>query len=425
VAQREIVRSIDRLEPRWERDVGWKVTVCSSVEEVRLAVSPIWHYFGRSAPTEDQVEPLARVLPAERVHAAWDGDRVIGGAGAFPFELTVPGGRIRAAGVTVVGVLPSHRRRGVLRAMMRAQLDACREQGESVAYLWASEDTIYTRFGYGMASLAAEIDIGRERSAYHAPVEPLGQTRLVPLGEAEPLVAAVWERVAIVTPGMFARTSAWWQARSLADSAWRRRGGGDLQCAVLEVHGRSTAYALYRLNPAYDRGVPTGTLDVIEAMGDSPGSTRAIWRFLLDVDLIARVRAGVLPIDHPLVFLMAEPRRLRMSLRDGLWLRLVDVGAALASRAYATADSVVIEVADEFCPWNRGRWRVKAGAVERTNDLADLSGDVAALGSVYLGGFTWAQLARALRVTELRPGAVARADALFRHDVAPWCPEIF
>jgi predicted acetyltransferase len=405
--------------------VGWKVTVCSSVEELRLAVSPIWHYFGRSAPTEDQVEPLARVLPPERVHAAWDGDRVIGGAGAFPFELTVPGGRIRAAGVTVVGVLPSHRRRGVLRAMMRAQLDACREQGESVAYLWASEDTIYTRFGYGMASLAAEIDIARERSTYHAPVEPLGQTRLVPLGEAEPLVAAVWERVAAVTPGMFARTSAWWQARSLADSAWRRRGGGDLQCAVLEVHGRATAYALYRLNPAYDRGVPTGTLDVIEAMGDSPESTRAIWRFLLDVDWVARVRAGILPIDHPLVFLMAEPRRLRMSLRDGLWLRLVDVGAALAARGYATADSVVIEVADEFCPRNRGRWRVKAGAVERTNDPPDLSGDVAALGSIYLGGFTWAQLARALRVTELRSGAIARADALFRHDVAPWCPEIF
>jgi predicted acetyltransferase len=132
-----------------------------------------------------------------------------------------------------------------------------------------------------------------------------------------------------------------------------------------------------------------------------------------------------LPIDHPLVLLMAEPRRLRLSLRDGLWVRLVDVGAALAARSYSTADSVVIEVADEFCPWNQGRWRVKASAVERTNAPADLSGDVTALGSVYLGGFTWAQLARALRVTELRPGAVARADALFRHDVGPWCPEIF
>jgi predicted acetyltransferase len=401
------------------------VRVCSSVEDVRMAVSPIWHYFGRSAPSEDQLESLARVLPAGRVHAAWDGDRVIGGAGAFPFELSVPGGRIRAAGVTVVGVLPSHRRRGVLRAMMRAQLDACREQGESLAYLWASEDTIYGRFGYGVASLVAEIDLARERSAYHAPAEPLGQARLVPLAAAEPLVAAVWERVAAVTPGMFARTSAWWQARSLADPAWRRRGAGELQCAVLEVHGHSTAYALYRLNPAYDRGVATGTLDVVEAMGDSPESTRAIWRFLLDVDWVARVRAGVLPIDHPLVLLMAEPRRLRLSLRDGLWVRLVDVGAALAARSYSAADSVVIEVGDEFCPWNQGRWRVKAGAVERTNAPADLSGDVTALGSVYLGGFTWAQLARALRVTELRPGAVGRADALFRHDVGPWCPEIF
>jgi len=96
-----------------------------------------------------------------------------------------------------------------------------------------------------------------------------------------------------------------------------------------------------------------------------------------------------------------------------------------AGSAAASAEPGVIEVADEFCPWNQGRWRVKAGAVERTNAPADLSGDVTALGSVYLGGFTWAQLARALRVTELRPGAAARADALFRHDVGPWCPEIF
>ena len=390
-----------------------------------MAVSPIWHYFGRSGPSEDQVEALARVLPAERVHAAWAGDRVVGGAGAFPFELTVPGGRVRAAGVTVVGVLPSHRRRGVLRAMMRAQLDAFREQGESVAYLWASEDTIYARFGYGVASIAAEIDVARERSAFYTAAEPPGQTQLVPLGEAEPLVAPVWERVAAVTPGMFARSSAWWQARALADPVWRRRGGGELQCVVLEAHGRSTAYALYRVTPAYDRGIPTGSLDVVEAMGDSPESTRAIWRYLLDVDWVARVRAGVLPSDHPLILLMAEPRRLRLSMRDGLWVRLVDVGAALAARSYATTGSVVIEIADEFCPWNQGRWRVTAGAVERTSDPADLSGDVTALGSAYLGGFSWAQLARSLRVTELRPGAVARADALFRHDVAPWCPEIF
>ncbi|PYN90595.1 MAG: GNAT family N-acetyltransferase [Candidatus Rokuibacteriota bacterium] len=406
--------------------MDWKVRACSSVEELRTGVSPIWHYFGRSGPTDDQIESLARVLPAERLHAAWDGGRVVGGAGAFPFELTVPGGRVRAAGVTVVGVLPSHRRRGVLRAMMRAQLDACRRNGEPIAYLWATEETIYGRFGYGLASLAAEIDFPRERSAYYARAESFGETRLVPLREAEPLVAPVWERVAAVTPGMFARSSAWWQARALTDPAWRRGGGGELRCAVVEARGRSAAYALYRVNLSIDRGVQTGSLDVIEAMGDSPEATRAIWRFLLDVDWTARIKSWLLPVDHPLVLLVAEPRRLRLSVRDALWVRLVDVGAALAARAFAATGSTVIDIADEFCPWNQGRWRVSADGVERTNEPADLAGDVTALGSVYLGAFTWAQLARALRVTELRPGGLARADALFtRHDPAPWCPEMF
>ena len=157
--------------------VDWKVRACASVDELRNAVSPIWHYFGRSGPTEAQLAPLASVLPAERVHAVWDGGRAVGGAGAFPFTLTVPGPRIRAAGVTVVGVLPTHRRRGVLRAMMRAQLDACHAAGESVAYLWASEDMIYGRFGYGVASYALEIDLARDRTTFYAPAEPFGRSK--------------------------------------------------------------------------------------------------------------------------------------------------------------------------------------------------------------------------------------------------------
>jgi predicted acetyltransferase len=405
--------------------LDWKVRACSSLEELRAAVSPIWHYFGRTGPTEAQIASLARVLPAERVHAVWDGERAVGGAGAFPLMMTVPGGRIPAAGVTVVGVLPTHRRRGVLRSMMRAQLDACHDNGESVAYLWATEDTIYGRFGYGLASYAIEIDLPRERSAFYAPAEPFGQAKLVPLAEAEPFVAPIWERVATVTPGMFARSSAWWQARALADPDWRRRGGGDLQCAVVEHEGRPAAYGLYRVNWSADRGVQTGSLEVVEAMGDSPEATRAIWRFLLDIDLVARVRASLLPVDHPLLLLVAEPRRLRASVRDGLWVRLVDVGAALAARSYAAPGTVVIEVADAFCLWNQHRWRVGADGIRRTDDAPDLSCDVTALGSVYLGGVTWAQLGRSLRVAERRPGALARADALFLSDAAPWCPEIF
>ena len=402
-----------------------EVRPCSSAGDLHAAAGPIWRYFGRSAPRDEFIEQLGRVMPAERALVAWDGGRAVGGAGAFPFVLTVPGGRVAAAGVTGVGVLPTHRRRGVLTAMMRTQLDGCRERGEAVAYLWATEDTIYGRFGYGVASFSGEIELLRERSAYHGAFESSVHARLVPLDEAEGLVAPVYERVTAGTPGMFARTSEWWQARALPDPDWRRRGAGELQCVVLESAGGPTAYALHRISPAFERGVQTGAVEVVEAMGDSPEATRAIWRYLLDVDWMARVKAWLLPLDHPLLLLLAEPRRLRFNIRDGLWVRLVDVGAALSARSYLTGDSVVVEVADGFCPWNAGRWSISGGGVKRTEHEPELRCDVTALGSVYLGGFTWAQLARALRVEEVRAGAIARADALFRASCAPWCPEIF
>lgn len=192
-----------------------------------------------------------------------------------------------------------------------------------------------------------------------------------------------------------------------------------------DVRPCSSAYALYRLNMAFDRGVQTGSVEVIEAMGTSPGSTRALWRFLLDIDWMARIRATLLPLDHPLLLLLAESRRLRVGVRDGLWVRLVDVGTALAGRSYAAQDSIVIDVADQFCPWNEGRWRVAAGGVERTDSRPELRCDVTTLGSAYLGGFTWAQLARAFRVEELDRDAIRRADVLFQGERAPWCPEIF
>jgi predicted acetyltransferase len=398
---------------------------CASAEEVRDAIAPIGYYFGRSAPHEDQAERLTRVLPAQRVYAAWEGGRAVGGLGAFPFKLTIPGGRVPAAGVTVAGVLPTHRRRGVLRAMMRALLDVCYDQHEPVAYLWATEDTIYGRFGFGLASFTAEMDLARERSTFHAPFAASGRVQLVSPGAAEELLAPIYERVAVATPGMFARSSTWWQARTLSDPEWRRGTNGDLQCAVLENEGRPSAYALYRVNSAFERGLQTGSVAVIEAIGDSPEATRAIWRYLFDIDWMARVKARLLPLDHPLLLLLAEPRRLGFSFRDGLWVRLLDIETAMSARSYQGQGSVVIEVIDEFCPWNAGCWRVGSDGVERTDQAPGLRCDVNALGSVYLGGFTWTQLARALRVNELLSGAIAHADALFQVRGAPWCPEIF
>ena len=402
-----------------------EIRPCASADDVRQALAPIRHYFGRSAPNEDQAERFTRVLPAERIYAAWEGSRAVGGLGAFPFRLTIPGGSVPAAGVTIAAVLPTHRRRGVLRAMMRALLDACHERGEPVAYLWATEDTIYGRFGFGLASFTAEIDLPRERSAFHASFASWGHVQLVPPATAEQLVAPIYERVAVNTPGMFARSSAWWQVRTLDDPEWRRGPNGDLLCAVFEDGGLPRAYALYRMNSAFERGLQSGSVAVVEAVGDSPEATRAIWRYLLDIDWMARVKAGLLPLDHPLLLLLAEPRRLGFSLRDGVWVRLLDIKTALSARSYQPEGSVVIEVTDEFCPWNAGCWRVSSAGVERTGEAPGLHCDASGLGSVYLGGFTWTQLARALRAQELIPGAIARADTLFQVTSAPWCPEIF
>jgi predicted acetyltransferase len=223
---------------------------------------------------------------------------------------------------------------------------------------------------------------------------------------------------------MFARSRAWWEARALADPEWRRSGGGEMVRAVLEEDGRVEAYALYRLHPSFAGGVSTGRTNVIEALGRTPEATRAIWRYLFDVDWMERITAVLLPPDHPVMLLAAEPRRLNYTVGDALWVRLVDVGAALAARSYEPGEPVVLDVRDAFCPWNEGRYRI-GESVERTDDDADLLLPVDALGAVYLGGFTFAQLARALRVQELRPGALARADARFRADRHPWCPEIF
>jgi predicted acetyltransferase len=376
-------------------------------------------------PDDEALERFARILEPRRVHAGFDGDQVVAGSGTYTFDLAAPGGRVKAMGLTIVGVLPTHRRRGYLRSMMRSQIDAAHARGEPVAIHWATEDTIYGRFGYGIASMAAEIDVPREHAVPFAQIDVPGQARLVPLAEVEPLIAPVYERVARVTPGMFARTSAWWQDRLLIDHPWRRQNGGALRCAVWENEGRVTAYAFYRVNQMFERGNSTGHIFVLEAIGESPEATHAIWRFLFGIDFLARVKAIYLPLDHSLLLSLAAPRRLNFLVREGLWMRLIDVGAALSARGYASDDAVVIDVADEFCPWNAGRWRVARGGVERTRAEADLACEVQSLGCVYLGGFSFADLARALRVRELRPGAVGRADALFRADRKPWCPELF
>jgi len=216
------------------------------------------------------------------------------------------------------------------------------------------------------------------------------------------------------------------QTRRLADDpAHRRPGQGPLNRALLEIAGRPAAYALYRIAMDFKHGSSTGSVNVVEALAADDAALAEIWRYLLDMDWTAWIKSDYLPLDHPLFLLLAEPRRMRFRLNDGVWVRLVDLGAALSERAYASDEPLVLEVRDAFLPENAGRWRLADGRAERTDDEADLGLDVGDLGAVYLGGFTWRELRAALRVEELHEGAVERADRVFGSWRKPWCPEIF
>jgi predicted acetyltransferase len=390
-------------------------------EDVIGTLRPVFHYFGRE-PNEESARRFVRVLAPERMHAAWEDGQIVGGASAFEFQLTVPGAVVPAAGITVVGVLPTHRRRGVLTELMRAQLHDVHERGEPLAGLWASEGAIYGRFGYGVASLCGEIDLPRVYSRFRQPVEASGDFRLVSLEEALDRLPAVYEQVAVETPGMFGRSREWWSVRVLDDPEWRRDGAGEMVRVVLERNGEALAYALYRLKMGFANGGSTGVVNVIEAVGTSPEATAAIWRHLFDIDWMERTKAWLLPVDHPLFLLLEEPARMRFRVEDSLWLRLVDVGAALSARSWAQEGDLVLAVTDAFCPWNEASYRLDGS---KTGDSPEVRLDVADLASAYLGGFSFAELWRAQRVEEMVEGAVARADSLFRSDRAPWCSEIF
>ncbi len=392
-------------------------------DEFASGISPIFQYFGEG-PDEEGVKNFRLVLPPERIHAAYDGKEVVGAVSSYPFQMTIPGGPVQMAGITLVGVRPTHRRQGILSGLMKQLLEAAHERGEPLASLWVAEETIYGRFGCGMASINGEIRIDRERGRFRRHPDRLKATQ-VTHEQALELMPGVYEQVAPKSPGMVARSKDWWATRQLGDKEWARHGAGPLVRVVFERDGATVGYALYRHRADFTEGRSNSTLEVAEAIGIDTAAMASVWRFLLDIDLMAQIHSEFVPIDHPLFFLLAEPRRLRYRAADGLWMRLIDVEAALRARAFASGEQLVLEVADSFCPWNEGCYRIEEGEVSRAKDGADVRLDVRELASVFMGGFNFASLARAGLAEELRPGGIACADRLFASTPAPWCPEMF
>ncbi len=381
------------------------------------------------ATSEEEWQLTQAIVEPDRVLGAYDGDALVGGGAAYSFRLTVPGGAtVATAGVTGVGVLPTHRRQGILRQLMARQLADVRLRGEPLAALWASEGAIYQRFGYGLATLTGGIDVERSRTAFRTPAAADGTLRIVDRPTARRLVPEPYDQVRVATPGFYARSDAWWDV-FLADPAHHRNGAGEKFYVVYERDRKVCGYVIYRVKQEWGDSGSASVLMVLELVAVDAGATQQLWRYVFGVDLIARIVARRGPARHPLLLLLADPKRAMLRIGDGLWLRIVDVPAALAARSYSADDALVIEVDDEFLPDCAGRWRLAArggtGRAEPTDKAADLRLDTTDLAAVYLGGFTFADLARAGRTSELTPGARARADALFATDSPPWCPEVF
>jgi len=404
-----------------------------------LAVHNLHEHAFHSLPLSNRARTRVQSrVEVERTVAAFDGGAMVGAAGSFSFRMRVPGALAAVAGVSLVAVLPSYRRRGILASLMRHQLDDLHERGEAVAALYASEARIYGRFGYERASWHAGFSLrgGEGELAADAPTDEAPRLRIAEPESARAELAKVYEMVLDERPGFFARNEAWWD-RALADEPEFREGATPLRCVLAEDASGPRGYALFSGRERWDGDafLPDSVIEVREVMTADPAASAAIWGDLLSRDLTTEFRLPMRPVDDPLLHLLADPRRVRARVTDGLWVRLVDVGSALAQRHYACPVDVVIEVADELCPRNAGRWRLAAetdaapagfrATCEPTTAPADVALPVRALGAAYLGGTRLMAMAKAGLVTEATPGSLAALSTAMSWEPAPWCPMIF
>ncbi len=406
------------------------------------------HAFHIGPPAERDLPLIGRLFEADRSLAAFDpalpvSAGPVGTAGAFTFQMSVPGAVVPTAGVTAVAVLPTYRRRGILRSLMRRQLADIAARGEPIAALWASETPLYGRFGYGRATTHASFVLRRGEGALApwVPADPGLRLRIASPAVVIAELGKVYDTVLATQPGFCSRNDAWWD-RLLKDPPEDRNGFSPLRCLLAEDECGPRGYALYAGQGRWDENtfLPDSRLVVRELTAADPAAAAALWRDLLSRDLVAEVIARLRPADDPVLYQLLDPRRARPQVADGLWVRIVDLPHALAARRYCCPVDVVLEVTDELLPGNAGRWRLRAaglsgsagsgapaGAVscERTSDPADVALGIRELGAAYLGGTRLGMLAAAGLVTELRAGTLAPLSAAMSWDPAPWCPKIF
>jgi predicted acetyltransferase len=386
--------------------------------------------FGSDPFPPERMQLLLAEIEWDRTLCTFDGEQLVGTAGAISMTVTVPGAIVPMAGVSMVSVLPSHRRRGVLTRVMQRQLTEVREAGiESISLLWASEAAIYQRYGYGCASWQGAVTVrcgsafgpgGAATLARHQ--APLA---LVPEDRGVALAREVLAAHAAEHPGTIGRSPATW-AELEADLPSARGGATATRWVVTEG-----GFAHYRQRAQQGSdALPGGTVELGELLANTPEAYAALWRFVLDLDLMSTVVSPLRPAQDPLLLLVADPRRVGLTVKEGLWVRLVDLPRALQERSYAAPCSLILRVHDDVLAANDGLWRVEvdalgAASVTRTTGPADLELDVADLGAAHLGSTSLTWLAQAGRVREHSEGALRTAARAWSWDVPASGTEVF
>jgi predicted acetyltransferase len=343
---------------------------------------------------------------------------------SWPTPLTVPGGDVQGWGISSVTVAPTHRRRGIARALLEAELRTAKALGIPLAMITVSEATIYERYGFAPAAFGADLEIATKRARWVGPSAP-GRVQLVPLDTMRSQVEAIVEAARLRTPGEIGTWSHLWD-RTLRLSS-TDPGAKDKVRAVRydDERGTPQGFAIYQMKEN-EKDYSAHTAEVITLISATDDAYNALWRYVLDLDLTATVSAHLRSVDEPLFWQVADKRAIQATVHEHLWLRILDVPAALRARTYGAPLSLSIAVTDPY-GFAAGKFALTidgAGTAyvttDTTRDAADLVMSVNDLGSLYLGGVSAVTLVRAGRVVSNSRGAAAAFDLAFRSKVAPW-----
>lgn len=381
--------------------------------------------FGNHLP-DNEVAGRRKITELGRTLAAFDSGLIVGTNNSRLWQINVPGGSMPVAGIVSVTVHPTHRRQGILTRMMDTQLRDLHERGEAIAALYAAESVIYGRFGFGVGTVEQALTFDRPHASFTPPFEQRGRVRFVEPDEMRETFPDIQRRALEKRPGVIQIPDYEWDERKRLSTL---EGGNHTPFnAVYEVDGRADGYVLFT-NDTWDQQLVT----VEELMAVTDEAYSALWSFILGIDLISTIKARKRPVDEPIFWMLNDPHRLGMSTypttSESLWIRLVDVPIALASRKYMTSDRLILEVRDSFCSWNEGVYELTGsphGAeCKRTSATPELILSASDLAACYLGTVKFSTLARAGRVEERATGASLRADMMFASELAPWCPFTF